>query len=555
MPTGLVNPLDQLRTRLESSFSSRPYPRDSWSEPEAMTKILAQVRAHHDGPGLDANSRTVDAAVAHFREHGQPDGWRGLKYTCFGAGSPDKHGWCLLSELTLREKLFALAQAEVESRRKIKCFQALLFCYWAFPRATAKQDALVGWTALRGWLASQLPLMESLSSRKPEWFSMLSRHANLLRENPCDRYGPKLFVGDGAEFGEIIKHLGIPSDSWVQEEAVIAQMKIGISLSDNHFKNDLHRWLSLAMGCEGITPSKSLQTRCLAMLVSRYARCSDRPEHMALCDAAVSIIGNPWLYRASWDAHVTDDQGIPNADAREMINAWLKRSLIKYFFELLSADGAGDTRRLDYWLRFEPIIGDMWFALGAEARSKRGESFDKFRERAKGRLLDLRQTTSDNNAFIMRMRIGEFVAIEFGAPGNALYVYQWAALPQEVTQKLMSQSERSDVTIHQLKSKDDAMIRKLHRDSLTALESWEQKFDQELCPLIGYHPEQRPAFMPDIESLLARYSVGGKPIKCEDHRPRGGALWVYVDDSHAVRSLELRGLQFSYRTGRGWYRE
>ncbi len=552
MPTGLTHPLDQLRMRLESSFSAEPRMRDAWSEPEAMAKILAQIKARHDSPGMDVDHRTVATAVSHFRRHGQPDGWRGLKYTCFGAGSPDETGWCLLSEHALREKLFSFVQAEVEPRRKIKCFQALLFSYWRFPLATAKQDALVGWHSLRDWLGLQLPSIKMHPGRKPDWLSTLSSHVNLLRENPCDRYGPGLFAGDGAEFGEMIGSLGIPSNSWVQDEATIAQMKAGISQSDDRFKDALDGLLSLTMGKGGITLPRSLQIRCLAMLISRYARCSNRTEHMALRDAAVSLIGNPWLRRTSWDAHVIDDRGTPDHDAREMINGWLKRRLITDFFELLSADGAGDARRLHYWLRFEPFIDDMWFALGA-ARSRRGENFDAFRKRATGRLLDLEQTTSDNDAFIMR--IGEFVAIEFGASGNALYVYQWHSLPQAVTRKLMSGHARSEVTIHQLKSKNDALTIKRHRDSLAALESWEQKFDKELCPLIGHHPGKRPAFVPDLESLLSGYSVDGEPIKCEDRRPRGGALWINVNDTHALFSSKIKSLGFSYRAGHGWYRE
>ncbi|MBF0346276.1 MAG: hypothetical protein HQL81_01290 [Magnetococcales bacterium] len=537
--------------RLESSFSAEPLMK-GWSKPEAMAKILAQIKARHDSPGIDVDHRTVATAVSHFRRHGQPDGWRGLKYTCFGAGSPDETGWCLLSEHALREKLFSFVRAEIEPRRKIKCFQALLFSYWRFPLATAKQDALAGWHSLRDWLGLQLPSIKMLPGRKPDWLATLSSHANLLRENPCDRYGPRLFAGDGAEFGEMIGSLGIPSNSWVQDEATIAQMKAGISQSDDRFKDALDGLLSLTMGKGGITLPRSLQIRCLAMLISRYARCSNRTEHMALRDAAVSLIGNPWLRRTSWDAHVIDDRGTPDHDAREMINGWLKRRLITDFFELLSADGAGDARRLHYWLRFEPFIDDMWFALGA-ARSRRGENFDAFRKRATGRLLDLEQTTSDNDAFIMR--IGEFVAIEFGASGNALYVYQWHSLPQAVTRKLMSGHARSEVTIHQLKSKNDALTIKRHRDSLAALESWEQKFDKELCPLIGHHPGKRPAFVPDLESLLSGYSVDGEPIKCEDRRPRGGALWINVNDTHALFSSKIKSLGFSYRAGHGWYRE
>jgi hypothetical protein len=97
-----------------------------------------------------------------------------------------------------------------------------------------------------------------------------------------------------------------------------------------------------------------MQIKCVASLVSRYAKCSERPEHQGLRDAAVSIVGNPWLRRASWDANVLGDTGQPDDGARELVYGWLKRRLITDFFELLSSDATGDRRRLDYWLRFEP---------------------------------------------------------------------------------------------------------------------------------------------------------------------------------------------------------
>jgi hypothetical protein len=103
---------------------------------------------------------------------------------------------------------------------------------------------------------------------------------------------------------------------------------------------------------------------------------------MALRDAAVCIVGNPWLRRAKWMRGV-DARGKPDDQSREMVNGWLKRRLITDFFELLSVDGTGDSRRVDYWLRFEPAIEDMWFALGADAQYRRGEQFNDFRNRAK----------------------------------------------------------------------------------------------------------------------------------------------------------------------------
>lgn len=543
-----MSQLDTLRTRLLSAFDLGLRRADGWTDPAATERMIERVRQRHDGPGSPPDPATIASAVAHFRRTGEPDGWRGLKRVCFGAGSPDEKGWCLLADKAIREKLIALAQGQEEARKRVRCFQSLLSSYWSFPLASADEKARAGWLALREWLDARLPSVVRDSVRTPGWLSTLVANRNLLRDDPCAKYGAKLLAGDGTEFHAAIAGLGIPSDSWVPEEAVVAQMRAGASLGHDRFRDTLPGLLSVATGKAGLVPSRSLQTRCVALLVSRYAKIPGQPEHMALRDAAVGVIGNPWLRRASWDASVVDERGRPDDGAREMVYGWLKRRLIKDFFELLSEDGAGDSRRLDYWLRFEPFIDDMWFALGANARWRRGENFEDFRSRAKGRLLNLESTTADNNAFVMRM--GEHVAIEFGETGNALYLFRWDGLPPAVAQKLLSGKERADVTIHQLKSSERALMTKRHRDSPKAMESWEQKFDADICPLLGQRPKERPAFVPDLEALLKGYGVDG-----EDRRPQGGALWVLADDSHSAFSSKVRGLGFKYRSGKGWYKE
>lgn len=540
--------LDTLRTRLLSAFELGLRRADGWTDPAATERMVERVRQRHDGPGLPPDPATIASAVAHFRRTGQPDGWRGLKRVCFGAGSPDERGWCVLSDKPMRDRLIALAQGQEEARKRVRCFQSLLSSYWSFPLASADEKSRAGWLALREWLDSRLLSVVRDAARTPGWLSTLAANRNLLRDDPCAKYGAKLLAGDGSEFHAAIAGLGIPSDSWVPEEAVIAQMRAGAVLGHDRFRETLQGLLAVATGKAGLVPSRSLQTRCVAILVSRYAKIPGQPEHMALRDAAVNIIGNPWLRRASWDASVVDERGRPDDGAREMVYGWLKRRLIKDFFELLSEDGAGDSRRLDYWLRFEPFVDDMWFALGANARWRRGENFEDFRNRAKGRLLNLESTTADNNAFVMRM--GDHVAVEFGETGNALYMFRWDGLPPAVSQKLLSGKERADVTIHQLKSSERALMTKRHRDSPKAMESWEQKFDAAICPLLGQRPKGRPAFVPELEAILKGYGVEG-----EDRRPQGGALWVLADDSHSAFSSKVRALGFRYRSGKGWYKE
>ena len=68
-----------------------------------------------------------------------------------------------------------------------------------------------------------------------------------------------------------------------------------------------------------------------------------------------------------------------------MVEGWLKRRLIKDFFELLARDGAADLRRLNYWLKWEPEISDMWFLLGEDARRNKTEAFLSVRKRMAGR--------------------------------------------------------------------------------------------------------------------------------------------------------------------------
>ena len=232
---------------------------------------------------------------------------------------------------------------------------------------------------------------------------------------------------------------------------MFAQVNAATTLEDEGFKEKLLQLLLMAVGNGGVKTSEALRIRCVASLVSRYAGCKDRSEHVELRDAAVSTVGNPWLRRENWDAWVVNDKGKPDDLAREMVNGWLKRRLISDFFMLLSIGEKGDQRRLAYWLRFEPFIGDMWFALGTDAQKERGEHFDDFRSRAKGRLLDLEGATSDNNAFVMR--IGEHLAVEFGAKGNAFFLFRWDSLDESLVSTLTSGINRARVKPPELKGR------------------------------------------------------------------------------------------------------
>ena len=543
----MIDSLATLQSGLTRSFAGPKTP-ESWSDPTEMARARKRVHHDHGGAGIAADQRSIMAAIADFKKCGKIEGFRDLKYVCLGMGALDGEGWSLLADEALRGTVARKAEEQSSTHRRLRCFQALLSAYFSFPfnGKEASEESKAGWRGLRGWLRVERNNIVKLLDFKPPWFETLLRHPELLTNQPCNKFGVDLLHGDASGLNDAREGLSIPENSWVIDEAVFAQMTAASDLKDPPFKAALPDLLAITMGRVGVSISEALRVRCVAHLVSRYARCADRPEQADLRDAATSTIGNPWLRRTHWDAYVRFGDKADNV-AREMVFFWLKERLVSDFFELLSSEGINDRRRVAYWLRFVPFVEDMWFALGSSASSRRGGKFGEFRERAKGRLLRLEGTTGDNNAFVMR--IGAYLAVEFGSAGNAFYLFRWDALSPSLLESL--NSGRASAAIHIADIRGDDNEDKIpHRDSPVALRSWEQKFDDKLTKLIGKKPEVRPVCVPELEVLVA----DGR-VNVVDLRGAGGALWVHESErsSHLARKLQAMG--FLYRTGRGWFKE
>lgn len=563
-----MSELAELQSTLTRVFREALLTSTSWENQKAVKK-LQEINQKLNGISSAPSRASIAQVVVAFRRSRSVES-RQLKYVCYGAAMQMQDGWCVLGDNKLRDELLASIANQSEARKRLKYFQALLSSYFAFARYEEQtpKAAHAGWEILRDWLAKQIAQFQRDGSnrkiRLPGWFITLTQHENLLTNKPCDRYGDDMLRGDNSSIEEARQGLGIPGNSWVMQEAILSQMRAAVALGDDPFKARLDALLRLVLGQAEVMVSELLKRRAIALLISRYACCASKPEQPVLRDAAVSIIGNPWLKRTAWDASVMQPDGRPDDEAREMVNGWLTRQLITDFFELLSANDSADQRRLNYWLRFVPAIeGTPWLALGPYAMRNNSQPYRDLRERAKGRLLRLENPGSaSNNAFIMKM--GEWLIVEFGVTGNACYVYPATPTPFSLGGKAIS--------LPDLKNKNrGASLR--HADGHVV---WERKFDAEICPKVEYRPSQKtsntkqslsrqpdtpppyrtPSSNQEFNEAELFDLIGEYSLQVDNCRSRDGALWVKIEkDQNQKVDLWLQRWGFKYKPGRGWWKE
>lgn len=445
-----------------------------WGNPRAMSDALRDVRRtlSASDAGLPATD-VLQRSLHRFISTGSVASFTQLKHVCYGVTVPlGSSQWSLIDRPPLFNSLLDLVdQYSSQAKQYRRCYQGLLNGYFGFEKLAASDEGQTNWRHLRTYLGERLnPIVQTTARRglSVDWLEALSAHRNLLTEDPCSRYANQLQQGDPGELRSLCTALGIASTSWVWDEALMAYVRAVCAGDDSHFRHDLPGVLNLVNGRVDMKLAQLLTTRAAAMAVARYARCVERPEHNDLRDTSLRSIGNPWLNRTAWDAHVQYEP------ARQMVEGWIKRRLIKDFFELMAHDGGADLRRLNYWLKREPEISDMWFVLGSDARDNRSAAFEELRARMVGRRRSLDDPNGQNNAFVMR--IGPLLVIEFGVKGNACYVFAASDFKADLDKPL----QRLNV----LKQRANA-TRLSHNGS------WEPRFDYELRRLLQSVPGRK----------------------------------------------------------------
>jgi hypothetical protein len=495
-------------------------------------------------------------ALFRFSRTSTLTGFREAQLVCYGCiESFGQEKLRLIDDVRLFPKLLtAIGQYRSRPLAFRRCYRGLLSGYLGVdPDApSTPRPARQNWQLLRNYLRDHLHEIQS-TGFEPDWVGAIIGHENLLADDPCSRYGSSLLDGDASEFEEAKRKLDISNASWIITRLVVGQLDSTCSQNDSKFTHHVPRLLAL------LNEYRVVLDRGLSAILERYHRCEGAPANNALRDFAVTHWGNPWLSSNSgrW-LRISQP-------ARQMVVDWLKLDFIRQFFSLLAEHSANDKRRLKFWERYHKSIDDMYFALGSHARNNQSRDFIGLRKKMAGRVLDLNAGGSPrNNAFIMRM--GDYIAVEFGVSGNACFIFERRSLPFDLDQKAVN-GDRSA-----LKHENHAE-RLLHIDTGTA--RWEQTFEQKLRGLINVRADEaaaprsssetrqhRDQRVTAIENRRASYSrkelerfCTTRSLVVDDFSGQRGNIWVRAGQSDVSLNRQLSEWGFQYRPGKGWWRE
>lgn len=524
--------------------------RGGFSEAVEMKRYARALEHRFGSPNADKpRTDRREPALRRLLAEGRIESTRDVKYVCYGLADPigPQKQRVLGNQIAFSALLQHLHTLERDPRRLRRCYLGLLSAYFEFDgRNCADATTREHWNRLRLYLGHHLDTVAS-ATPVPKWASTLKEHSNLLEVKPCEPYAKLLLGGLSEEFEAMRRALDISGNSWVIHEAAFAAIDNACKETEDTFLDYLPALMELMQ----VHPV--IQNPALAKVLGKYAQIRNRQEHRALCHFAVSLWGNPLLKKnlKNWD--------IAGQAATDMVSLWLKSTLIEDFFELLSADGTTDKRRVKFWQRYVEAIDDMYFALGRSALFDKGEDIHRLRKTMGDNLLRLEGGASTNNGFFIVM--GNHVIVEFGQKGNAAFIFKNTSLPFELGGAV------SGLGKSQWKDDAEAYLRHFDRSH----SRWEKDFEEELRRIVGVTPgvalvrgraieapSNRPTHQPssvpfdvnNVRSLCARYGLA-----FTDERAKRRFV-IHASDANKLVSQALAALGFVYdATELHWHRK
>lgn len=510
----------------------------AWAAPtaESMAKTTESIAQRLGVLSLRRSSALIGArseeAIRRVRRENANIDFRTLRIACHGLSqhlSPDDYV-ILGDPACLSALLSAVLYHRQQPGRFRRLYDGLLRSYLTAERQArwfADQSVLAGNDRLRRFLQEHLAVIRSLEPA-PEWVEALAAYPEILGPEPGKRFGDAWMAGDDAPFQESMQRLRLPGTSWLVGETIRSALAIAVCLDDQAFAARIPAFLAAA-----VEPRfQHLRDEIYVDLIKRYASIPSPPVHAPLRDALVLAWKNPWLDR-------NDPAWSRAGAARSMVAGWLKLDLIHQFFEVLSEDGRQDKSRFEFWRNYHDQMDDVYFVLGGGTYSSTNPDIEKLRRSMDGRLLNLTGSESGTNAFIMCM--GDIVVVEFSKKGNAAYLYR----------------RRSDLPLRDGEQTISASrLRREPGKQMRHDAGWQDLFARELYA--RDFGDQRSAFSAKQQTGVRLADITAfafaNAIALEDHRSKGGNLWVRIDDADPDIVRQLSQWGFNYRPGRGWWR-
>lgn len=475
-----MNPLALLSKLLSEAAGASPVVlRDSTEIDVELVRLEAQSKS--GGRMYEPRDLQVEA-VKRFWVNPRFESLRDARLVSFGLGL-DVAGATGSRKCIMEDpRLFNATLTGVDEwgqipRQYRKCYQGLLRSYFDYDGLgrSVPEVGKQNWNQLQQYLRSRAPYIVDAKTN-PDWVTCTGENPGLLTAAPCAAFAKDIAMGREEHIKHVRELLGITDASWFTRELVLAQIEQATRLPHPEFSNAVVALLNL------LGDNEVLRDRGLSLLLNRYAKVPQTPQHLQLKERTVNAWGNPWLPSNK------DRWGSVEDSAKEMVSDWLKLEFIDLFFTKLAQDGIGDTRRVKFWRRYVKSINNIHFALGSNAMYSNEKDFKELRVKLKGLLVRLDDMDGSNNAFIMTM--GDLVAVEFSSASNAFYGYSLKRkLPFDLTKPVLRAPVDGPNSL-----KNSAHLLKIsHTNGVLGYATWEARFAAELKHHFGLQPDKTSA--------------------------------------------------------------
>lgn len=331
-------------------------------------------------------------------------------------------------------------QYAIESLSMLGWIQ-LLTAYFSTPTDPKQATIFQNREKIRLFLRETHQYFFLKKSFEPGFSVTLRNHANLLSDDPCQRYVDGFFSGNQSELDEVKEKLPIQPESWFFQQLTVATVKrVTKNKDDTKFKSQINKLISYMKDKDGEPStkiSKIYRDEAIQLLLNRYYQCTDRSLHKELCEYAI----NPKVWKSPnlRDANILSKWNDIDRPIWQMVNGWVNRKNLRAFFEILSKRHDADKGRFNFWIKYVDQIEYTRFIFGSATTNSKDPDVRKLLIEEQGVSSHLDGAVRNLDAFIIQIRGHTFV--EFSMNGNAAFLYKNGKLPFSAEAKRLTHAQ------------------------------------------------------------------------------------------------------------------